>query len=190
MMFSGCAGYKSTALDRLELNNRVSHRTGKVLFKYKKFTKQDCQKYLGKDLIKMGYQPVQISVMNCTDHYLQFSPSRVSLPTVSADVVAKNVYDSTASRVIGWGIASCFVPTLVIPAIVDSSWSYEANQQLDKDYITKATGEKILAPYTELNGLIFVPVEKYNDSFVITLIDEDSQEKVTCSSAVKVCENK
>ena len=190
MVLSGCAGYTSRSLDHLTPDQRVSHKTGKVLFRYKKFTQQDCQKYLDKNVIKAGYQPVQISIINCTDHPLRFSPSCVSLPTVSADLVAKSVYDSTSSRVIGWGIASYFVPALIIPAIVDSSWSYEANQELDKDYIVKATGEKIMAPYTELNGLIFVPVSAYKDFFVITLTDEDSHDKISCSSSTILCSDK
>jgi hypothetical protein len=181
-LLPGCAGYWSKPLKRLDPKQFIRQSNGKVLFSYKTFSKKDCERYLGKDVIKAGYQPVQISIINQTDHYVRFSPHRITLKTVPADVVAKRVYDSTASRFIGWGIASIFLPTLFIPAIVDSAWSYEANEQLDEDYAAKAGQEQLIGPGSEINGLIFVEVEDYKSSFTVTLIDEDTREQIICST--------
>lgn len=181
-LFSGCARYRSKPLHKLGYDQFTRSSNKDVTFSFHAFSIDESKKFLGKDVIKAGYQPVHITLVNTSSHYLSFSPDRISLPTVSAEKVAKTVYDSTAGRAVGWGIAGLIVPIFLIPAIVDSSWSYEANQQLELDYMVKGAQEKLIGPNMVLNGVIFVPVEDYKDLFTITLIDEESSEKIVCST--------
>lgn len=48
----------------------------------KAFDKSDCQKYLGRDLLGKGYQPIQIIIKNHTNKAIVFSPDQLNLPTV------------------------------------------------------------------------------------------------------------
>lgn len=181
ILLPGCAGYQSDPLSSLTIKH-TSDKNGTVVFSHLAFTSNESIKYLGKDVLKAGYQPIQITIENNTNHNLIFSPNKISLPMVSADVVAKSVYDGTTGRAVGWGIAGLFIPIFLIPAIVDTCWSIDANKELDVDYQLKSPKEQIIKSGESLNGVVFVPFNKYRSSFTITLIDELTNEPVIIRS--------
>ena len=179
---SGCAGYQAASLKRLSSEFSPHAHTYKgISFSARRFTDQDCKTYLGRDVIKAGYQPVQITIHNNSDRTLIFSTDSVSLPCVDASVVAKEVHTSTMSRALAWGIPGLFFWPLLIPAAVDSVGSSEANTQLDADFAGKALGEKLIMPSSTINGVIFIPVSEYHDKFSVTILDQDTREKIIFS---------
>lgn len=180
---SGCAGYQATSLKRLSPEFAPhAHSYQGIAFSARPFTKKDCQRYLDRDVIKAGYQPVQITVENNSGRTLIFSPDSINLPCVDAAVVASKVHTSTMGRALAWGIPGLFfLWPLLIPAAVDSVGSSEANAELDRDFAGKGLQEAVINPGSTLNGVVFIPVSEYRDNFSVTLVDRDTREKIIFS---------
>ena len=184
---TSCANYKAASLSNLssEIISTSSESSEKVTFASKAFNKADCKKYLDRDVIKHGYQPVQIYIHNNTNKSYLFSPNRISLPSARAEEVAEKVHTSTAGRATGYGVGSLFLWPLAIPAIIDGVKSSNANEALDNDFACKTAREQIIFPYSRLNMLIFVPKEAYQNTFSITLIDEETQKPKILNTTAK-----
>jgi hypothetical protein len=188
LMLSGCAGYNAKPLRSLipetVMKNAGTRKKEGVCFSYKLFDTADCKKYLGRDVLKAGYQPIQITIVNKTNKEFLFSPYNLSVPCVSPEEVMGKVYTSTVSRAVGYGIGGLFIPILFIPAIVDSVWSCEANAQLDKDYSSKSANEQIIRPGATLNGVVFVAKGTILDDFTLTLLDIQANEQLVLVSGI------
>jgi hypothetical protein len=82
----------------------------------------------------------------------------------------------------------CFWPIfwpLAIPAIIDGVKSSNANKALDNDFAYKTARDQIIFPYSHLNMLIFVPRDSYQNTFSITLIDQDTQTPKTLNTTAR-----
>ncbi len=176
LTLSGCARYKARPLGHL--SGTISLEKQGVSFASKTFDTQDCKEYLDRDVIKVGYQPVQISILNNTKKHFYFSRTNISLPSVDAIEVAQLVHTNTAGRAAGYGVVGILIWPFLIPAIVDGIGSSRANELLDIDYEKKALKDQALTPFERINGLIFVPKESYSDIFQIQLIDQESSKQV------------
>ncbi len=80
----------------------------------KAFDAADCGKYLDRDVISEGYQPVQRYIQNSSDKDYVFSLNRVSLPTARAEEVSGKVHTDTIARAAGYGAAALFFLPLAI----------------------------------------------------------------------------
>lgn len=141
----------------------------------KTFNQYDCKKYLDRDVIAAGYQPIQIIIKNNSDKVVVFSPDQVSLTCARVEEVAARVRTSTTGRAVGYGAAAVFFMGLfAIPAIIDGVGSARANSALDADYYFKVAKGQSLSPNTKLNGLLFVPKGSFTNTFTVTLREEGS----------------
>lgn len=180
-LLAGCAGYRSGSLRHLNPKPVPQHE--QILFTAKTFDHCDCHSYLGRDVISAGYTPIHLAIKNNSRSYLDFSISKINLKTVPANMVAESVYFSVLARALGYGIPSIFCfGLLLIPACVDATWAKEANDQILRDYLEKAIQEKTIVPDSNLEGLIFVPNNSYDNNLEVTLIDRDSLEKIVCKT--------
>ncbi|HBL98741.1 TPA: hypothetical protein DDZ86_03805 [Candidatus Dependentiae bacterium] len=160
-----------------------------VSFAHRVFSRHDCKKYLDRNVIARGYQPVHITVSNHSNRYLYFSTSHFSFPCADVECVAHSVHTSTAGRAVGYGVAGLFIWPFLIPAIVDGVGSAEANQALDADFERKSVEDQEMRPFSVLNGLFFVPVEYFTPKFSLFLVDVKTREKFkldTCRPALKI----
>lgn len=182
LLLSGCAKYRAQPLNRL--STCVSNKQEPLIaFAYKPLDKADCQRYLGRDVLAKGYQPIQITFSNNTNRYLNFSKANISIPCVCAGEIAHKVHTSTAARASIYGVAGAlFFWPLVIPAIVDGVGSSRANKKLNMDFSKKELCDQIVAPFSTINGLIFVPVEKFDPEFKITLVDANNHDQFTLTT--------
>jgi len=146
-----------------------------ILVVAKAFNKADCQKYLDRDVLSVGYQPVQLYIQNNSDKAFVFISDRVSLTCASAQEVAEKVHTSTVGRAVGYGAAAAlvFLP-LVIPAVIDGVKSSQANTALDSDFAAKVAGNQMIFPHAHFNKIIFVPVGEYQSCFSVMLLDPES----------------
>ena len=169
---ASCASYRAASLPTLhpEFAPFAKEKEGVVLA-CKAFTRQDCKRYLDRNVIRAGYQPIQICVHNNTERYLLFTPDAVTLPCVPAEEVAERVHTSTLGRAGGYGAGSLFIWPLIIPAVVDGVRSSQSNVSLDRDFSAKSADEGVIQPYSRFNRLVFVPLEDYSSSFLIRLVD-------------------
>jgi len=178
-------GVSYSAKPLCDLSTEAMNADNCVGFSYKIFTKKDCIKYLDRDVIKKGYQPIQITLTNNTNRHLKISRKNFSLATVSGDEVACACHRSVTSRVVGFSIGAIFLWPLVIPAVIEGVSGPRANDQLDSDFSQKALDTQILSPYSSINGLIFTPVESFRCDFSFTLIDTVNNERFKLSTANK-----
>jgi len=181
LTFSGCASYNAASLNNLSAGIvQTSELKDDVFITAKAFTKADCKRYLDRDVIKKGYQPVQLYIQNSSDRNYAFSLSRISLPCATPEEVAEKVHTSTVGRAVGYGAAAWFTCGLfAIPAIVDGVKSAQANESLDNDFSSKAARDQVIFPYSHFNKIIFVPLNEYQSVFVITLIDQGASRAKT-----------
>jgi hypothetical protein len=178
-LVSGCAKYRAQPLDRssAEFAGNAYTKDGVTLM-VKAFNKADCERYLDRDVLKKGYQPLQITIQNNTDRNLIVTKDCIDLTLASNEDVAKTVETSTVGRATGYGVAALFIWPFAIPAIVDGVKSSNANEQLTADFQQKAIREQIVLPHTRFTGLVFAPIATYKVPFAITLIDKDTREAI------------
>ena len=172
----GCARYHATALSSVcpDAIHTTAPSDG-LIVAAKAFSKADCKRYLDRDLISKGFQPIQLYIENVSDKTYLFSTSRVNLPLCPPEEVAKKAHTSTLARIGGYGAAAIFAsPLFVIPAVIDGLGSSRANSVLDHDFAEKSAKDQLIPPYTHKNMLLFIPIDSTQDSFVVTLLDEET----------------
>jgi len=180
IVISGCAKYEAGTLAILQPEFAPFAETNSgVTLSVKKLSNGDCKRILSRDVIDKGYQPIQITIKNDTKKYILFSNQGINLPTVPAQEVAEKVHTSTAGRATAYGVAGLFIWPLLIPAVVDGVGSSKANEKLDRDFNAKVMDQVVIQPYATHNGLIFVPVSEFQNSFEILLVDRETKEKIS-----------
>ncbi len=187
LILSGCASYKAEPLDTVSSQStRSPEQNVNVTISAKAFNKHDCKKYLDRDVISKGYQPVQLTIENNSDQDYYFSLNRIDLQCARPEEVANRVHTSTIGRILGYGIPGLLVLSpLVIPAIVDGIKSSKANDALDSDFYSKTASDQTIAPHSHFNKLIFVPTKNYRSLFNVSLMNQASNQVESFDVAVK-----
>lgn len=204
--FSGCANYSAVALNDLstlqtpmlgsslvastetsdlspnsadEQVMKSTPKSGVQMFA-KIFDEEDCKRYLGRNVLAKGYQPVQILLKNTSGKSFAVAPERLNLQQASVDEVARSVHTSTAKRVAWYSVAGLFLSPFIIPAVVDGIKSSQANQYLDQDYQKKSLKTQILQPYSQISSIVFVPDHSFNEArdISMTVVDVSNQKPV------------
>ncbi len=176
---TSCASYRASSLDSLsqalvfQQNNQPKKMD--INGSAKAFNQDDCEKYLDRDLISAGYQPVQLYIENNSSKPYVFSTDWISLECASLEEVTEQVHTSTLGRVTGYAVASLFLSPFIIPAVVDGIKSSNANKSLDKDFSSKIAKDTTIFPYSKMNKIIFVPIDKYESNFYINFVDAESK---------------
>lgn len=181
-----CARYNPLPLNRLF--SAVVDPVGTISFSYKLFNYSDCIQYLGRDILKEGYQPVQITFVNNTNRYLRIAEDSFSFSCAPAEVISPMVHFSVVGRVLGYGIPGLFIWPLLIPAVVDGINASESNYKMDKDYMRKSIRSRLVKPNCAANGLIFVNTLDFDQCFSFSVYDENTHEKFTLSTS-NMCMN-
>jgi hypothetical protein len=180
IFLTGCASYRASSLDHLHSNtaSQPAPYSG-VMITAKAFNSMDCKRYLDRNVLREGYQPVQLFIQNNSNKSYLFSLNRISLPYAIPEQVASTVHTSTMGRILGYGIPGVIIAwPLIIPAVVDGIKSSEANAALDIDFYAKSAKQsEIVGPHSYLNKLIFVDRSSYQSQFSLTLIDQDSNKE-------------
>jgi len=181
LTLSGCASYRAAPLNTLSSDVIQTYAGGEsVQISAKAFNKADCKKYLDRDVIAKGYQPVQLYIQNNSDKNYIFSLNRISVPVARPEEVADKVHTNTAARAAGYGAAAWLTfGILAVPAIVDGVKSANANEALDNDFSAKTAIDQTIFQHSHFNKLIFVPVNEYQPTFSVTLVDHASNKPRT-----------
>lgn len=179
---SGCARYKARPLKTLATQPIKNNK--KISFGAKAFDKIDSEIYLGRNLLRAGFIPVQIAIENESENTLKFELSKINMKAESAGLAAESVYFSPVSRGLAYGIPALFVLgiPLLVAAIVDPIWACEANEKLLSDYINKALVDSIIVPNSSIEGIVFVTIGNYKNSLQATLVDVNSHKKIICEA--------
>lgn len=97
ILLSGCARYVAHPLRPIQPFYQQK-QTPYVSLAYKVFSRKDCKEYLGRDVIKKGFQPIQITITNNSDHTLSLLPSAMSPAPTPVAIVARKTHFSTATN--------------------------------------------------------------------------------------------
>lgn len=183
-LLAGCASYRVRPLPRLSASGVCSPfvNNNSVSFAYHVFDQNDCKKYLDRDVISKGYQPVHLTIVNNSNRSVVFSRKNMSIETVDAYTVAEQVQTNTVARAVGYGTVAVFIWPFAIPAIVDGIGSAKANEQLSIDFAVKSLQDQVIEPNESINGLVFVPVESFKPSFKIALSDPETSKRIILTS--------
>ena len=174
-----CASYRPDSLARLDAGFApYAEEIDQVTVAAKKLTTAESKKYLDRDVIVKGYQPVQLSIDNRSAVTILFSPDRVSVPCAKPEDVARRVHTSTVGRVFAWGVPGLILWPFLIPAIIDGIGSSNANKDLDTDFAAKSLGQMAIEPKSFHEGLLFIPTEAFVSSFRVTLLERESKREL------------
>jgi hypothetical protein len=182
ILLAGCADYTASSLSSLGQSEAIySSHNSSVLAAWKIFNKQDCNTYLGRDVIAEGYVPVQMTITNNSSDPMFLSTGNFNIPLAPTQQVADKVHTSTAGRVAAWGAGGLIVWPLLIPAVYDGIKSSEANKALDEDYHSKTLTECTIRSRSSFNGVVFIPKEQIDNPIEMFLVNERTQEKIAFS---------
>lgn len=186
VFLASCASYTASPLNSLASEMVLIHSSeNDVVIGAKAFNRADCKRYLDRDVIAKGFQPVQLCIQNNSNKEYLFAIDRVGLSTARAEEVAERVHTSTVGRATGYGIGALFLWPLAIPAIVDGIKSANANDALDMDFSAKVARDQVIHRHSNFNKLIFIPVSEYQPTFTVTLIEQDSNQPKTMNVFVR-----
>ncbi|MCK4650745.1 hypothetical protein KAT08_01090 [Candidatus Babeliales bacterium] len=160
-----CAKYKP---QRLHQPNGINHEKNDIEITKYVFCEDDCKKYFDRKIITKGYQPIQLFIRNKTNKILLIDSNDITLPLVPVKNVVNKLH-----RDVGWDATKYF--------IIGGFRAIEINKQIDEDFSQKTIGyDDIIKikPNGTFNRVMFVTRENYTSSFGITLIEQESKEKI------------
>ncbi len=177
---AGCAKYKAHPLRPIAAPEQLADQS--VSFSYRMLSTSECMKYLGRDTIAKGYQPIHVTITNNTDRYFNLSLNSFNCHCIDPQEVSQAMHTNTTGRAVGYGVPGVLLfPVLIIPAIVDGVGSSKANKKLDADYDRKALYTQTIQPYTTINGLIFISTEEHSRHMAVTIVDAASMQNYVLS---------
>ena len=137
----------------------------------KAYTSEESKKYLKKDLLKYGYQPIQLTIQNHSMEEISLSSGSVDLPQAKSSSVAKKIMASAVPRGVILRVASLFFWPVMIPSTIDSVITLKSYKIIKNDLESKLVKKEVIAPYSIYNRIVFVPKSEFKDSFDINLIE-------------------
>lgn len=149
---------------------------GNVQLLIKPLTPEESEKYLQRNILKMGYQPIYVTVENGSSDPYTFSPESIGLPLVEVKKIAKKILTDGIPRAIGFKVASLFFWPLTIPGTVDSLLTHKSYRKLKKRLEAKAVRPEVIPPYATVHRLFFIPKEENKGSFDVTLENQETLE--------------
>jgi hypothetical protein len=134
-------------------------------------TPDESKRAFGHDLPSRGVQPLQLTIQNNTSVQYSMCPGSIDLPRVEVNKIARKVTRSALGRSIGYRIAGFFFWPFMIPGTIDSIRVMMHHQKFKKDLTAKAMKEEVVAPYSTFHRVLFVPKDRFETAFKVTLID-------------------
>lgn len=148
----------------------------KISISIKSLTAEESKKYLKADLLKSGYVPLSVSIENqSSDDYL-IRPELISLPLVESSKIASVIKRSSLPASIGLKIAGFIFWPFSIPSTMHGIKTLQDHQKMKRDLSIKSVKEELIPPYTTMNRVFFVPSEKSQESFSVSLINQETLE--------------
>lgn len=193
-----CAHYSAQPLCDLSIATK-QHGIGIAA---KALLPEESKKYLGKNLLSKGIQPIQLYIENDTDSDYIFDPKDTNLTLIPPEVVSKQFALNTGGRLAGTvlalplmllgasatafalgeithnpNIGAMWVPAsvgvLATPIIVASSSAHH-NDKVDRDYMAKNAKRVIIQPHTSFNCILFVSEQHKPKQLKLSIAEEPS----------------
>ena len=182
--------YEGQPLRSLSMKHKIEQ---KVIVLYKPLTTQESRKYLDRDWIAKGYQPVQIAIENISSDPMQFTKEGLSLPVASEEMIKTLAHRNSKIKATSIGAPSATMLTLgligllaapaafglilLVPIGLGSAGMHtastllKADTKLDQDYDIKFLHDGVIAPRSILEGVVFIPKKEFQDKFMLKVVD-------------------
>ena len=146
----------------------------------KAYTVDESIANLDRNVLKKGYQPVQITIQNNSPTVYQMGAESLSLPTTDSDKVAWKFTQDAIPRGVALKIASIFFWPLSIASTIDGVKTFKTYKHLKKDFKAKTLDKsEVVAPYSTITRIIFVPKDKFESDFSVTLQNQETGDFTT-----------
>ncbi len=169
--------YKASAIPSLFFKGESFSDSAQIQIAAKAYNREETEEILHSDLQKWGYQPIQITVDNQSSESYTISPKNISLNSVSPKDVAKVVIKASIPRSIGLKAAGFIFWPFMIPSTIEGIHTLRSYNAMKKDLRAKSVKDETVAPYSVFHRLVFVKKEQYQDSFDITLVNQETQQE-------------
>ncbi|MDR3647158.1 MAG: hypothetical protein P4L22_06465 [Candidatus Babeliales bacterium] len=145
-----------------------------VLIAVKKFSPEECEEIFNVNVVKCGYQPIQITINNFSTEVLHLSPTNIGLRLVSPERVAKSCHWRTGEIATAAGALSYFFfwPAL-IPTAYCGMEMQKSNEKISKSIVkqdmVQCWDNVSILPSEIVSRIIFVEREDLRRSFLISV---------------------
>jgi len=138
----------------------------------KVYTAKECNKYLNKNLIHLGFRPMQITIQNNTSHAYSISFSDVCLPIASAEEVVSKIVKRGIPKGIVLNAAGLLFWPFNIPCTIDSLKDLKQHATLKHELAAKSLKEKeTILPYSLVSRVLFIPKDQFKKEFDVKIRD-------------------
>lgn len=171
------ARYKSQILKKGSSQVITHASKDYIAFEYKILTAKDCQKFFNnRNIIKKGFQPVQITFINNSDKAISISPQGFDFEVVPAQKIADSLHRNGMKRGVGLGVASLAAGWVtLVPALVQGCGAKEFNVDMDNDFANKQLKDQVVLPGKTVTGVVFANRNNFDRDFTFTVQDQDKQ---------------
>lgn len=198
VLFSGCATYHTSPLNSLSSEILIMssyHEGSEVLAGAVAFNKAACKKYLGRNIISKGYQPLQLYIQNNSDKNYIFSLNRISVPCARPEEIASKIYTKKVGGTLVCAAASLLTgAVLMSPTAADglftvstalhNAGSTDADKSFNNTLFDKTAHDQVIFRHSHFNKLLFVPVDNFQQTISVTLIEQDSKQEKSFNISV------
>lgn len=145
----------------------------------KAYTSQECECNLNRNLLRKGYQPIEITLENHTSKTYFLSLEGVDIKTVKPEEIVNNLHMQHVPKAVAFKVAGFFFWPLIIPGTIDGIITMKTHLNLKRDYKAKSIKmeKEPLIPYSKIHRVIFVKRATLAKSFTIHL-KEDKSHKI------------
>jgi len=139
---------------------------------------KESKAYLDRNLLQVGYQPVQVTIQNNTEDTYILSKEGLEMSSSTSSEVAGSVTRTAIPRSIGFKVAGFFFWPLIIPGTIDSIITFKAHLQMKRDYHAKSIKDEgeLLTPYSTVHRVIFLPSNQTPEEFTLHLQNQKSNQ--------------
>jgi hypothetical protein len=182
LLLTSFESYHPRAQASLQIHSEVFAKDARGLkVTAKKYNEKESKKYLNRNLISHGFQPIQVTIENNTSKTYVISRDGVSQPCASAQKVAMQVSKKGLPRSIALKVVSFFFLPAMIPSTVDGIYTFKTHMNMRQDYSAKGVKsyDEPIIPYSTAHRIIFVPKRELKEDLTITLLSENKKDALS-----------
>lgn len=136
----------------------------------KTYTAEESKKFLKKDLISRGVQPIQVTIHNNTSSVVTVED--IDIPQPTAGEIARRISKESIPRAMGYRAASLLFWPFIIPSAIDSFKTLKTYSKMKREFAAKAVKLETIAPFSTFHRILFVEPENMKESLTLTLYDQ------------------
>lgn len=170
-LFSLLAGWMSPQGQSASVPSLMrTDNSKKLTIQTKKYTPEESKKYLSRDLLSRGYQPIQVTIHNNTSSTITIED--IDTPQARAGEVARKISSEVLPRRAGYTIAGLLFWPFIVPSAIDGFKNLQNYSKMKRDFAARSVKLETIAPFSTLDRILFVPCDEVKETLTITMYDQ------------------